>query len=161
MKHAKIRRRMLASGLGLVVALVMALLSAAPASASTDTPFGKGNCSGRLHGYPESDQSGAWMQLTVSSGCNANENGLRQIQTELQYYGIRSDNSRVEFVGPTTGNYLVKGAPGAHSMVAQAGAPATGFAQYCASGKVYYSGLSGDPSGGGVLTQYSGVVCWS
>ncbi|KAA9159954.1 hypothetical protein FPZ12_018860 [Amycolatopsis acidicola] len=157
MKHVKIRGL-----LAVVLAAVVALLSAVPASASTDTSFGKGNCTARLQGYPDSDQNGSWMQLTVSSGCNDKANGLQQIQTELLYYGIRGDNSRVEFVGPSTGNYLIAGAPRAHSMVAQAGAPATGFSQYCASGKVYYAGLTGAPDGNGaVLTQYSGVVCWS
>lgn len=159
MKFSKMRGGAIVTGAAL--GLAVTALGATPAYASTDTPFGTGNCSGRLQGYPESDHSGSWMQLTVTSGCNANENGLQQIQTELLYYGIRSDNSSVEFVGPTTGNYLIKGAPLAPSMVAQAGAPATGFSQYCASAKVYYSGLSGTPAGGGVLTQYSGVVCWS
>ncbi|WP_236788700.1 hypothetical protein [Amycolatopsis sp. GM8] len=50
---------------------------------------------------------------------------------------------------------------GIRRRIAQASAPATGFSQYCASAKAYYTGLSGDPGGGAVLTQYSGVVCWS
>jgi hypothetical protein len=139
----------------------VATFAAVPASADTNTPFGKGNCSGTLQGHPESDQSGSWEQLTVSAGCNQNENGLLQIMMELSYYGITSSGSHVEFVGPTTGNHHIDGARGAHSMVGQAGAPATGFDQYCASAVVSYVGLSGDPSGGGALTQESGVVCWS
>lgn len=148
---------------GAVVALgiVMTTFAAAPAYADTNTPFGKGNCSGRLQGFKESDQSGSWEQLNVSSGCNANEPVVLQVQTELHYYGIQSNGSQVEFVGPTTGNHLIKGAPRARQMLAQASAPPTGFDQYCASAVVYYSGVSGDPSGGGVLTQESGVVCWS
>ena len=141
---------------------VGALGVTAPAYADTHTPFGKGNCSGTLDGSRASDQSGAWEQLTVSAGCNANENALQQIMMELSYYGVTNSGNRVDFVGATTGNHRVYGAKGAHSMVGQAGAPVNGFAQYCASAVVSYLGLSGDPEGGGAaMTQESGVVCWS
>ncbi|EMD23869.1 hypothetical protein [Amycolatopsis azurea] len=150
-----------AAGIVATTGMTAALFLAPPAYADTDTPFGKGNCTARLQGFTTSDQSGSWEQLNVSSGCNANEPLVLQIQTELLFYGIASNGSRTEFVGPTTGGHLVKGPPNARQMLAQASAPPTGFDQYCASATVYYSGVAGDPSGGGTLTQDSGVVCWS